>query len=156
MDNVCSHHDHPHGHAANPETAIDPVCGMKVKTQGAKYTAIHDGETQYFCNPRCLAKFTAEPARFLKPEAQPAPPPPPGTIFTCPMHPEIRQVGPGSCPICGMALEPAEITLDQGPNEGLVDMARRLWIGGALSVPVVAVDMGGHLFNLPSLLPHEL
>ncbi|HKV16085.1 MAG TPA: heavy metal translocating P-type ATPase [Reyranella sp.] len=156
MDNVCSHHDHPHGHAANPETAIDPVCGMKVKTQGAKYTAIHDGETHYFCNPRCLAKFTAEPARYLKPGAQPAPPPPPGIIFTCPMHPEIRQVGPGSCPICGMALEPAEITLDQGPNEELVDMARRLWIGGALTVPVVALDMGGHFFNLHSLLPHGL
>jgi Cu+-exporting ATPase len=70
------------------------------------------------------------------------------------MHPEIRQVGPGSCPICGMALEPAEITLDDGPNEELLDMTRRLWIGGALAVPLVALDMGGHLFGLHGLLPH--
>ncbi len=72
------------------------------------------------------------------------------------MHPEIRQVGAGSCPICGMALEPAEISLDDGPNEELVDMTRRLWIGGALTVPVVALDMGGHLFNLHGLVPHGL
>ncbi|MBS0220328.1 MAG: cadmium-translocating P-type ATPase [Proteobacteria bacterium] len=156
MDHACSSHDHRHGHAAVPGTAIDPVCGMKVKVEGARYTAVHDGETHYFCNPKCLAKFTAEPARYLKPQAQPAPPPPAGTIFTCPMHPEIRQVGPGSCPICGMALEPAEVTLDQGPNEELVDMTRRLWIGGALTVPVVALDMGGHLFDLHALLPHGL
>jgi len=151
MDHTHCHHDHVHA----PETAIDPVCGMTVKIDGARNTTVHDGETYYFCNPKCLAKFTAEPTRYLKPQEQPAPPPvAPGTIFTCPMHPEIRQVGPGSCPICGMALEPAEITLDQGPNEELIDMTRRLWIGGALTVPVVALDMGGHFFNLHTLLPH--
>jgi len=156
MDHACSHHDHPHHHAV-ADTAIDPVCGMTVKIEGAKNTTVHDGETYYFCNPKCLAKFTAKPTRYLKPQEQPAPPPvAPGTIFTCPMHPEIRQVGPGSCPICGMALEPAEITLDQGPNEELIDMTRRLWIGGALTVPVVALDMGGHFFNLHTLLPHGL
>jgi Cu+-exporting ATPase len=127
---------------------------MKVKIEGAKNTTVHEGQTYYFCNPKCLQKFTAEPARYLKPEEAPAPPAAPGTIFTCPMHPEIRQVGPGSCPICGMALEPAEITLDDGPNEELLDMQRRLWIGGALAVPLVALDMGGHLLGLHELLPH--
>src|SRR5690348_3068979 len=98
MDHTHCHHDHA------PETAIDPVCGMTVKIDGAKDVTVHDGETFYFCNPRCLAKFTAEPARYLKPQEQAARlPVAPGTIFTCPMHPEVRQVGPGSCPICGMA-----------------------------------------------------
>ena len=134
------------------ETAIDPVCGMKVKVAGAKNVTEHAGHTYYFCNPKCLTRFTAEPARYLAPvEERPAPPPAaPGTVFTCPMHPEIRQVGPGGCPICGMALEPAEVTLDQGPNEELVDMTRRLWIGGALALPVVALDMGGHMLGLHS------
>jgi len=128
---------------------------MKVKIEGAKNTTVHEGQTYYFCNPKCLQKFTADPVRYLKPaEAPPAAPVAPGTIFTCPMHPEIRQVGPGSCPICGMALEPAEITLDDGPNEELLDMQRRLWIGGALAVPLVALDMGGHLLGLHELLPH--
>ena len=145
------HHGAPCGH--DHETATDPVCGMKVKVAGAKNTATHDGRTYYFCNPKCLQKFTAEPDRYLKPaEAVAAPPVPAGTIYTCPMHPEIRQVGPGSCPICGMALEPAEASLDHGPNEELLDMTRRMWIGLALSLPVVALEMGGHLTNLHMLL----
>ena len=134
------------------EIAIDPVCGMKVKVAGAKNVTEHAGHAYYFCNPKCLTRFVAEPARYLAPpETRPAAPPAaPGTIFTCPMHPEVRQVGPGGCPICGMALEPAEVTLDEGPNEELLDMTRRLWIGGALALPVVALDMGGHLFGLHS------
>ena len=152
----CSGHAHPHAPTAE-EIAIDPVCGMKVKVATAKNTTVHEGQTYYFCNPKCLQKFTAEPDRYLKPaEAAPAPAVPAGTIFTCPMHPEIRQVGPGSCPICGMALEPAEVSLDQGPNEELLDMTRRLWIGGALAVPVVVLDMGGHLLGLHALLPPGL
>ena len=144
-------HDHcSHDHAL-PETAVDPVCGMTVQIAGARNTTVHDGHTYYFCNPKCLAKFQAEPARYLKPaEALPPQKPvTPGTTYTCPMHPEVRQIGPGSCPICGMALEPEEVSLDQGPNEELADMTRRLWIGGALAVPVVALDMGGHVFALP-------
>jgi Cu+-exporting ATPase len=148
------HHHHPHAGGTTPETATDPVCGMKVKIATARHTTVHDGHTYYFCNPKCLQKFTAEPARYLKPkEAEPAPPVALGTIFTCPMHPEIRQVGPGSCPICGMALEPAEVTLDDGPNHELIDMKRRLWIGGALAVPVVALDMGAHFLGLHALIP---
>ncbi|MDP2333233.1 MAG: YHS domain-containing protein, partial [Reyranella sp.] len=164
MKHDCCGADHAHhGHSpaqtttgADAAIAIDPVCGMKVKVAGAKNTTTHDGHTYYFCSPKCLQKFTAEPLRYLKPaEAVPAPPVVPGTIFTCPMHPEIRQVGPGSCPICGMALEPAEVSLDQGPNEELIDMTRRLWIGGALAAPVVALEMGGHLTNLHMLLGQE-
>jgi P-type Cu+ transporter len=135
-----------------PETATDPVCGMKVKVATATHTARHADHTHYFCRPKCLAKFTAEPGRYLKPAEGATRPPAaaPGTVFTCPMHPEVRQIGPGSCPICGMALEPAEASLDHGPNEELVDMTRRLWIGGALAVPVVALDMGGHFINFHS------
>ena len=133
------------------EFATDPVCGMKVKVEAARHTAQHAGHTHYFCRPTCLDKFTAEPARYLTPaEAATQPSATPGTIFTCPMHPEIRQIGPGSCPICGMALEPAEASLEHGPNAELADMTRRLWIGGALAVPVVALDMGGHFIGFHS------
>ena len=159
MSHACCHASHGTAPppAQDPAIAIDPVCGMKVKIEGAKNTTVHEGQTYYFCNPKCLQKFTADPVRYLKPEeAPPAAPVAPGTIFTCPMHPEIRQVGPGSCPICGMALEPAEITLDDGPNEELVDMTRRLWIGGALALPLVVLDMGGHLLDLHRFLPHGL
>ncbi len=148
---------HAHAHDSTPETAIDPVCGMTVKIATARHTTVHDGRTFYFCNPKCLQKFTADPARYLQPKDEaPAAPVAPGTIFTCPMHPEIRQVGPGGCPICGMALEPAEISLDDGPNHELIDMTRRLWIGGALAVPVVALDMGGHFLGLHAVLPPDL
>ena len=148
--------DHAHPHAT--DTATDPVCGMTVKIADAPNKADH-GHTYYFCSPRCLGKFTAEPSRYLKPAAAPAAAASSakqGTIYTCPMHPEIRQVGPGSCPICGMALEPAEATLEERPNEELLDMTRRLWIGAALAVPVLAVDMGGHLFGIDALLPHGM
>ena len=81
-------------------------------------------------------------------QAQGGPPPPAGTIYTCPMHPQVRQVGPGSCPICGMALEPELVTAQAGPNPELADMSRRFWIGLALALPVLALEMGGHLFDL--------
>jgi P-type Cu+ transporter len=156
MDHACSHHDHPHHHAV-ADTAIDPVCGMTVKIEGAKNTTVHDGETYYFCNPKCLAKFTAKPTRYLKPQEQPAPPPvAPGTIFTCPMHPEIRQVGPGSCPICGMALEPEFASLETAPNPELADMSRRFWIGALLSVPPVVLEMGAHLVGGHGLIDPTL
>jgi len=135
------------------ETAKDPVCGMTVTVATAKHKAVHDGTTHYFCNPKCLQKFEADPARYLTPEkVDPPAPVAPGTIFSCPMHPEIRQVGPGSCPICGMALEPAEVSLADGPNHELIDMSRRMWIGLVLSLPVVALEMGGHLTSLHMLL----
>ena len=126
---------------------------MKVTIASATNVAVHDDRTHYFCSTPCRAKFVAEPDAYLKPAAvPPAAALPAGTIYTCPMHPEIRQVGPGSCPICGMALEPAEATSDHGPNEELIDMRRRLWIGLALSLPVVVMEMRGHLTNLHMLL----
>ncbi|UYN94527.1 MAG: cadmium-translocating P-type ATPase [Enhydrobacter sp.] len=144
MSHACCHapdHDHEF-------TATDPVCGMKVKVATAKHTTVHDGQTYYFCNPKCLAKFTAEPDRYLKPAEARQPDLPTGTIYTCPMHPEIRQGGPGSCPICGMALEPEMVTADAAPNAELADMTRRFWIGLVLALPVFVLEMGGHLTGL--------
>jgi Cu+-exporting ATPase len=140
-------HQHAHGETAS-HLATDPVCGMKVDPHTAKHRAEHGGRTYYFCSPRCREKFVADPARYLeKDKAAPAPMPA-GTIYTCPMHPEIRQEGPGSCPICGMALEPLLVSADSGPNPELADMTRRFWIGVALTIPVFALEMGSHLFGL--------
>src|SRR5437660_8750694 len=135
------------------DIAIDPVCSMKVKVATAAHKAQHAGHTHYFCSSKCVAKFSAGPERYLKPAVAKEPEMPVGTIYTCPMHPEIRQVGPGHCPICGMALEPAEATVEQGPSEELLDMTRRLWIGALLAVPVVVMAMGGHMLGLDRLLP---
>jgi len=155
MKNSGCQHDHSAHGPAVEASATDPVCGMTVKTADAPNKADHDGHTYYFCSPRCFAKFTAEPGRYLKPATAPSLAKQ-GTIYTCPMHPEIRQVGPGSCPICGMALEPAEATFEERPNEELLDMTRRLWVGAVLAVPVMAVDMGGHFLGIDALLPTGL
>ena len=131
----------------------DPVCGMTVNPVTTPHRHNHDGEPYYFCSAGCLNKFTADTTKYLGPaQAKPSAPAPEGTIYTCPMHPQIRQVGPGSCPICGMALEPALVSLDAAPNPELKDMSRRFWIGLVLTVPVVALEMGGHLTNLHMLL----
>jgi Cu+-exporting ATPase len=138
-----THHDHSHHSHTSGGGAIDPVCGMTVDPHAAKHTASHDGHPYYFCSAGCKTKFVANPAKYLGPRA-----PEPvieGAIYTCPMHPEIRQVGPGSCPICGMALEPLTVTADSGPNPELADMTRRFWIGLVLALPVVALDMGAHI-----------
>ena len=135
----------------------DPVCGMTVDPETVKHRSEVAGATYYFCSSKCREKLVAEPARYLKPKSD-APPPKPapaGTIYTCPMHPQIRQVGPGACPICGMALEPETVTADSGPNVELIDMTRRFWIGLVLAAPVVALEMGRHLTNLHMWLPAE-
>ncbi len=168
-----SQHDHgshgPHGahakhdaccsaHGAEPagHTVKDPVCGMTVDPHTAKHRHTHEGHTYYFCNPRCREKFIADPMKYLAPEKAPPPAPvPAGTIYTCPMHPEIRQEGPGSCPICGMALEPEIATADTGPNPELIDMTRRFWIGLALTLPVFVLEMGGHLIDLHQWLGQQ-
>jgi len=133
--------------AAAPEdfvTAVDPVCGMTVDRASAAHMAKHAGERFYFCSPRCLDTFEADSDRFLG--DRPAPEPvPEGTLFTCPMDPEIVQEGPGDCPICGMALEPMTPSLDSGPNPELVDFRRRLWIGAPLAAGVFVLEMGAHL-----------
>ena len=127
-----------------PATVIDPVCGMDVTPgDAAGGSAEHAGTTYWFCNPSCRERFIADPARYLKPlTASPSLSSNDPRIYTCPMHPEVRQVGPGSCPKCGMALEPLEVTADEGPNHELVDMTRRFWVSLALTVPVLALAMG--------------
>ena len=147
--------------------ATDPVCGMKVDRATAKHTFAHAGKIYYFCSAGCRAKFAADPAKYPAkapahahqgpaPAKATAPEAPAGAIYTCPMHPEIRQVGPGTCPICGMALEPETVMADTGPNPELIDMTRRFWIGAALTLPVLALEMGGHLTNLHMLLGQQL
>ena len=121
---------------------------MTVDPHKTPHRHTHQGHPYYFCSAGCQTKFAADPAKYLDPSKRgPAQPVPEGTIYTCPMHPEIRQEGPGSCPICGMALEPEMPSADTGPNPELADMTRRFWIGLALSVPVVVLEMGGHLFG---------
>ncbi len=123
---------------------------MAVDPQTSKHRSEHDGHPFHFCSNGCRTKFEADPARYLDPgsAAATAEPVTEGAIYTCPMHPEVRQVGPGSCPICGMGLEPATVSLDEGPNEELVDMSRRFWVGLALTLPVFGLEMGGHLTGL--------
>ncbi len=126
--------------------ATDPVCGMTVTIEGAKNKTVHDGHPYYFCGARCLVKFQANPLQYLKPAEKVEPTAAEKKLtFTCPMHPEIKQVGPGSCQICGMALEPLDVTADAGPNHELIDMTRRFWVGLALALPVFVLEMGGHL-----------
>lgn len=147
-----SDHDH-HAHAAAgccsakhaapvaATVARDPVCGMSVDPATAKHSLRHESQDFYFCSAGCKAKFEAEPAKYLgdrpEPKAMPK-----GTQYTCPMHPEIIRDKPGSCPICGMALEPMGVpTGDEGPNPELVDFTRRLWVSAILSVPLLIVAM---------------
>ncbi|MFL5219236.1 MAG: heavy metal translocating P-type ATPase [Microvirga sp.] len=153
---------HPHGHGPGDASAgaehrmKDPVCGMSVDPHTAKHRAEHGGRPYYFCSAGCRTKFLADPARYLDPAAAAkAEPVAEGTVYTCPMHPEIRQVGPGSCPICGMALEPVLVSLEAAPNPELIDMTRRFWIGLALAAPVVALEMGGHLTGLDRIVPRQ-
>jgi Cu+-exporting ATPase len=116
---------------------------MTVDPHSAKHRADHGGRTYYFCCAGCRAKFVADPQKYLgghQPELVPE-----GTVYTCPMHPEIRQIGPGSCPICGMALEPDIAGPETGPNPELVDMTRRFWIGLVLTLPVFILEMGAHI-----------
>ena len=119
---------------------------MSVDPAHAAHHTHLDGEDFHFCSAGCGAKFEADPPRYVQPQAH-APAQDAAAIYTCPMHPEIRQQGPGACPICGMALEPALASADAGPSAELVSMTRRLWIGLALAVPVVALAMGGHLLG---------
>ncbi len=122
--------------------ANDPVCGMDVARATARYVTTHQGSRFYFCSERCHEKFEAEPAAYLEGRTPPEPMPA-GTQFTCPMHPEIIQDGPGDCPICGMALEPMGVpTGEVGPNPELVDFSRRFWVGAVLTIPILLLTMG--------------
>jgi Cu+-exporting ATPase len=146
--------------SANRGTALakDPVCGMAVDPATAKHQAEHGGATYHFCSAGCRGKFVAEPARFLAASTQASrpQPAPSGAIYTCPMHPQIRQVGPGHCPICGMALEPEIASAAEGPSAELIDMTRRFWVALALAIPIVALEMGGHLTHLHGAPPEAV
>jgi len=118
---------------------VDPVCGMSVAPETAAGKYGYQGETFYFCSQGCLNKFKQNPSSFLekKKEEKQAAATSEGVEYTCPMHPEIVQIGPGSCPICGMALEPKVLTLDDTPDPEFVDMKRRFWISAILTIPVL-------------------
>ena len=126
--------------------AEDPVCGMDVDTNNAPHHHEHDGETFYFCSAGCASKFAGDPLYYLlMPDQRPAPVARPGSQYTCPMHPEVVRDGPDSCPLCGMALEPMEVTAEKPINPELIDMTRRLCIGAAFAVPLLAMAMGDML-----------
>jgi Cu+-exporting ATPase len=149
-------HNHEHcDHSSKAKSTVkDPVCGMTIDPQNAKGgKSNYKGATFYFCSPKCKVKFDEDPLKFL------APPPAINVPvkdfeYTCPMHPEIRQFGPGSCPICGMALEPVTVSLDQPEdNHEYLSMRKRFWIGAGLSIPLLFLTMGGrHLIESESVL----
>ncbi|WP_114355255.1 YHS domain-containing protein, partial [Devosia naphthalenivorans] len=153
-----AHHNHQDGSSDASVVDVtdirDPVCGMKVDPASAKHKVTYEGATYYFCSEGCRSKFMIDPAKYTEPHAVDIPstktetPEPAGTIWTCPMHPQIRRDEPGSCPICGMALEPELPTADTGPSPELRDMTRRFWIGTALAVPVFVLEMSAHLFDI--------
>ena len=158
LEDMTSHTKHQLAAGSAAALAKDPVCGMDVDPQAVDQHSKHDGETYHFCSAHCQAKFDGDPAAYLNATADSAAEREPATVadetveYTCPMHPEIRQPGPGACPICGMALEAVVVTADTGPSPEFADMTRRFWIALVLSIPVVVLEMGGHLF--PSL--HEV
>jgi P-type Cu+ transporter len=147
MSQSHEHCAHCHGAETAPQTR-DPVCGMTVDPATAKHRHSHAGTDYYFCSQGCRDEFATDPDRYLSPKPASTAEAPPGTIYTCPMHPEIQQVGPGSCPICGMALEPMDVAADQGPNQELIDMTRRFWIGVVFAVPLVILEMVGHFVTI--------
>src|SRR4051794_34800521 len=133
----------PAEHEPKGDAQIDPVCGMTVDPATAAATYRYGSRDYYFCCQHCLQKFKADPAAHLggKPRQQPTIVP--GVDYTCPMHPEVVQKGPGACPKCGMALEPMQPTAEEAPDPELVDMQRRFWVGAALALPVFLIAMAG-------------
>src|SRR6516165_7632463 len=135
----------------------DPVCGMKIDPNTSRHQYEFEGQGYYFCSAGCRAKFMADPRKYLAGlQASKTGAAPEGTIYTCPMHPQIRQVGPGNCPICGMALEPEVATAETGPSPELVDMTRRFSIGLALAVPVFVLEMAGHLPSVDAVVSPQV
>ena len=146
------HHEHGPGHGVRHESGTgdkpftDPVCGMKVGADPAREIR-HEGQTYHFCSARCMDKFRVSPQQYIGLAAnEPAPAAPEGTIYTCPMHPEIQQPQPGNCPICGMTLEPMLPSLEEEENPELVDFKRRFWWTLPLTVIVTVLAMAGHRF----------
>lgn len=148
-----------HSMPVDDGSAVDPVCGMIVDKMTARHRYLHGGESFFFCSAGCKSKFEAQPDHYLSGAHRAiTSDAPEGTIYTCPMHPEIRQLGPGSCPICGMALEPETVSLGDGPDPEYLDMRRRFWVSAALSLPLLVYVMAGMLPTRPfdALLPHGI
>lgn len=148
----CSHHAPAPADAG--AGATDPVCGMTVDPATTAHHASHGGRDFHFCSSGCRTKFVADPERYLNPTVREPEPVAPGAIYTCPMHPEVRQVGPGACPKCGMALEPEDVSVDAGPNPEIADFTRRLWVAAVLTLPVFVLEMGAHLPGVRLPVPH--
>jgi Cu+-exporting ATPase len=152
---MTDHKHHLELQAGHMASAKDPVCGMEVDPKTTPHVAEHDDHTYYFCSAGCRTKFVAAPQNYVGAASRKQSDLPAGAIYTCPMHPEIRQVGPGSCPICGMALEPLVVSAEATPNVELADMTRRFWIGLVITLPVLALEMGGHLTGLMMVLSRQ-
>ena len=147
---------HQANDSANPDsltTNLDLVCGMTVDPATTAHHAAHDGFDYHFCSAGCLGKFTADPEKYLADRPRVEPIAEPGAMWTCPMHPEIRQQEPGTCPICGMALEPEEPSLDDAPNPELVDFTRRWWVSAGLALPLLILTMGTEFLSLRLVEP---
>ncbi len=139
-------HEHSHhAQGGGGGKVTDPVCGMQVDPAETAHHREVDGVIWHFCSANCADKFTADPAAYLEAKAVPPQSAAAGTIWTCPMHPQIRRDGPGTCPICGMALEPLQPSLDEGPNPELIAMTRRFWVCAVLSIPLLLLTMGAEL-----------
>lgn len=139
--------EHHAGTGANPNADTrDPVCGMRVDPDRTAHHVEHEGVTQHFCSARCLQRFVADPASYLAPRSDDTSAQPAGTMYTCPMHPQVRQEGPGTCPICGMALEPEMPSLDDDDNPELRDFTHRFWWTLPLTLVVLVLAMSGHYF----------
>jgi P-type Cu+ transporter len=149
------------GHGLSPidapgePTARDYVCGMNVNPLTAAHRVEHAGGSYFFCSAGCRGKFLASPGTYLSAKTKGATPQMHGAIYTCPMHPQIRQTQAGACAICGMALECDFTSTDGSPNHELADMTRRLWLGLTLALPVFALEMGGHVLNLHALVAQQ-
>ena len=146
----CSGHDHEPAREEQVERMLDPVCGMSVDPVRTAHRAEHAGRAYVFCSAGCRTKFLADPARYLDPKVRD--PAPAGTLFTCPMDPEVIQEGPGACPLCGMALEPMTATAEAGPNPERADMTRRLIAGVVLTVPLVVLAMVGEATDMRAFI----
>ncbi|MGB8365318.1 MAG: heavy metal translocating P-type ATPase [Rhizomicrobium sp.] len=135
----------------------DPVCGMPVDPARTQHHADYHGAAFHFCSEKCRRKFLADPGRYTKaPIAPTTPLPSAGVIYTCPMHPQIRQDHPGNCPICGMTLEPVVATREQSSSRELADMTRRFWFAFFFAIPVVVLGMGSELLGLSRFIPARI
>ncbi len=160
------HHHLDHPTTTSGQLDRDPVCGMSVDPETAR-SIVFDGSDYHFCSEHCLTRFEADPTAYIADAVKQQPTSSSAEVatatgdapveWTCPMHPEIRRDAPGSCPLCGMALEPVTITADSGPSPELADMTRRFWIATALTIPIVILEMGRHFIpRLHDLIPGSM